>query len=77
MFADLCGFEYGEFVHSTVDSHIYEDQIESIEEYLSRSEMPSPTLKLFKVNNWEEYNMNSFILDNYHSHPHIKIPVAV
>lgn len=77
MLADICGFEYGELVHWTADSHIYEDQMEAVQEYLSRDIVDNPTLKLQSVEKIEDYKMSSYELMDYNPHPHIKIPVAV
>ena len=77
MLAQQCGFEPYEFVHSTADSHIYEDQIPAIEEYLARPKPDSPRLVLNKARDIESYAMSDFQLEEYNPEPAIKIPVAV
>jgi thymidylate synthase len=77
MLAQQCGFEPYEFVHSTVDSHIYEDQIPAVEEYLSREKPDSPRLNLHKAADIESYSIDDFEVVGYDPLPKIEIPVAV
>jgi len=77
MLAQQCGYEPYEFVHSTVDSHIYEDQIPAVEEYLSRPKPDSPQLQLNKADDIESYKTEDFKIVNYNPLPPIEIPVAV
>lgn len=77
MFAQQCGREAGTFVHHTNDSHIYLNQIEKIEEYLSRPEIPSPTLTIKKAKDIYSYTMDDFVVENYNPGSKIDMPVAV
>jgi len=77
MLAQQCGFEPWEFVHETVDSHIYIDQIPAVEEYLSRSKPPSPKLKLNKAADIYSYKPEDFVIEDYNPLPAMKVPVAV
>jgi len=77
MLAQQCGLEPYEFVHSTVDSHIYVNQIDAVEEYLARSKPDSPKLKLNKVEDIYSYAVDDFKLIDYNPLPKIEIPVAV
>ncbi|MGH7174764.1 MAG: thymidylate synthase [Minisyncoccia bacterium] len=77
MLAQQVGLRPYEFVHSTADSHIYEDQIPAVEEYLSRPKTPSPRLELTKADDITSYTMYSFKLTEYEPQAAIKIPVAV
>ncbi len=77
MLAQQTGYTPHEFVHSTVDSHIYWDQIEAVEEYLSTSVIDSPKLTINKASDIFSYKMEDFQLQGFQSGPVIKIPVAV
>jgi len=89
LFAKIGGFEPYEFIHNANDCHIYVDQIPAVEEYLSRSEVDSPKLKLIDrkkavfgnnlINKSSilDYKVEDFIIENYNPQPAIKIPVAV
>lgn len=67
-----------EFVHFTADSHIYESQIKSVEEYLSRESPPdSPKLSIKKAKDIFSYTVEDFELIDYNPLDKIEIPVAV
>lgn len=77
MFAQQFGFKPYEFVHSTVDSHIYLDQISAVEEYLATPVIESPTLELNRAPDMVSYKVDDFKLLNFNQGPNIKVPVAV
>ena len=77
MLAQQTGYTPHEFVHSTVDSHIYWDQIEAVEEYLSTPVIDSPKLTINNAPDIFSYKMEDFQLQGFQSGPVIKIPVAV
>ena len=77
MIAQQTGYKPKEFVHSTVDSHIYENQIDAVEEYLSRPEKTSPRIYINKAKDIFSYTMSDFSILEYNPHDPIKIPVAV
>ena len=66
-----------EFVHMTADSHIYGDQIQSVEEYLGLPEMDSPKLKIRKAKDIFSYIPEDFEITDFVSGPKLEIPVAV
>lgn len=66
-----------EFVHVTADSHIYEDQLEGVKEYLSLPEIPSPRLEIKKAKDIFSYQPEDFVLTEFEPGPVVKIPVAV
>jgi thymidylate synthase len=66
-----------EFVHMTADSHIYENQINAVEQYLDLPEVPSPKLEICKAKDIFSYNVDDFVLKDYNPGPKIDIPVAV
>jgi len=78
MIAQVCGLEYGEFVHTLGDTHIYTNHFDQVREQLSRSTFPLPTLEINKnVKSIFDFTIDDFELKNYVSHPAIKAPIAV
>jgi thymidylate synthase len=78
MIAQVCDLELGEFIHTFGDVHIYSNHREQVNEQLSRSPFPLPTMKINpEVKNIFEFKFEDFQLENYQSHPAIKAPVAV
>jgi thymidylate synthase len=77
----------GELSCSLGDCHIYSNHIDGIKEQLSRNPFPLPTLKHVKsddfykslgedLNLLTNLNINDFIIDNYQSHPPIRLPLS-
>jgi thymidylate synthase len=77
MFAQQAGYTPWQFVHTTVDSHIYTDQVAAVEEYLARPKGDSPKLNLYKAADILSYKPEDFEVVDYNPQPPIKIPVAV
>ena len=77
MLAQQCNLQPNELVHSVADAHIYENQIEAVEQYLARPKPDSPKLVLKKVPSIFEYTMDCFEVIDYNPLESIKIPVAV
>lgn len=77
MLAQQCDLEPYELICSIADAHCYIDQVPAIEEYLSRPEIPSPTLELNKAQDIFSYSLDDFNVNDYNPAPFIKIPVAV
>lgn len=78
MMAQVCGLEYGDFIHTFGDVHLYSNHIEQAKLQLSREPFALPQMKLNpEVKDLFEFSIDDFTLENYESHPHIKAPVAV
>ena len=78
MIAQVCNLEYGDFVHSFGDVHIYNNHMDQVHLQLSRAPYPLPTMKINPaIKSIFEFNFEDFSLENYQSHPGIKAPVAV
>lgn len=78
MIAQVCDLQYGEFIHTFGDVHIYNNHLEQVHTQLSRQPFPPPTMKLNPdVRNIFDFTFEDFTLENYQSHPAIKAPVAV
>ena len=60
------------------DCHIYLNQIDGVKEQLNREPYPLPTVKISDrvVNDISEYTLDDIILENYQSHPTIKMPLS-
>lgn len=78
MIAQVCGLEYGEFIHTFGDVHIYSNHLDQVNLQLSREIRPLPTMKINpSVKDILDYTYEDFTLENYNPHPAIKAPVAV
>lgn len=77
MLAQQADLEPWELMHTTVDSHIYVNQIEGVEAYLSRPTPDSPRLEVRKASSIEEDTPADFKLTGYHPEDAIMFPVAV
>ena len=78
MIAQVCGLEYGDFVHSFGDVHLYNNHFEQAELQLSRTPFHLPTMKINPaVKDIFSFQFEDFSLENYECHPGIKAPVAV
>lgn len=78
MVAQVCDLQYGEFIHSFGDVHLYNDHFEQAKLQLTRSPRPLPQMKINPaVKNIFEFKLEDFELVNYDPHPHIKAKVSV
>jgi thymidylate synthase len=78
MIAQVCNLNYGDFVHSFGDVHLYNNHIEQATLQLSREPYPLPEMKLNSdVKDIFSFAFEDFTLENYQHHPAIKAPVAV
>jgi thymidylate synthase len=78
MVAQVCDLQYGDFVHSFGDVHLYNNHLEQAKLQLSRTPFPLPTMKLNPdVKDIFAFKYEDFILENYQHHSAIKGKVAV
>ena len=78
MVAQVCGLEYGDFVHSFGDVHLYNNHIEQAQLQLTRQPFPLPTMRINpEIKDIFGFTFDDFTLENYQCHPAIKAPVAV
>jgi len=78
MVAQVCGLEYGDFIHTLGDAHLYNNHIEQAKLQLSRPPYPLPTMEINPaVKDLFNFKFEDFNLKNYEAHPHIKGAVAV
>lgn len=78
MVAQVCGLQYGDFIHTLGDAHLYNNHIEQAKLQLSRDTKALPTMKINpEVKDIFDFKFEDFTLENYDPHPHIKGVVAV
>jgi thymidylate synthase len=78
MIEQVCDLQYGDFVHSFGDVHLYNNHFEQAKTQLARKPFPLPTMKINPaVKDIFSFKFEDFTLENYESHPAIKAPVAV
>ncbi|RUL87752.1 thymidylate synthase [Tautonia sociabilis] len=76
--AHVTGVQVGEFIHTIGDAHIYSNHLEQVDEQLSRSPFPPPTLRIDPaVSSLDEVRREQIVLENYRHHPTLKGEVAV
>jgi thymidylate synthase len=76
MLAQECGYEVGEFAHTIIDAHIYENHIDGLKEQLTRTPGPLPSMTIAKKPIFE-LTVEDFELKDYVAAPKIKFGVAV
>lgn len=78
MVAQVCNLEYGDFIHTLGDAHLYNNHIEQARLQLSRDPKRLPVMEINpEVKNISDFKFEDFTLKNYEAHPHIKGAVAV
>ena len=78
MVAQVCELEYGDFIHSFGDVHIYNNLREQVELQLTREPRDLPTMKINpEIKDIFAFKYEDFTLENYNPHPAIKGVVAV
>jgi thymidylate synthase len=78
MVAQVCHLEYGDFIHSFGDVHIYNNLREQVDLQLTREPRELPQMKLNpEIKNIFDFKYEDFTLENYNPHPAIKGVVAV
>ncbi|MCQ2295236.1 MAG: thymidylate synthase [Bacteroidales bacterium] len=78
MIAQACGLQYGDFIHTLGDAHIYNNHIDQCRLQLSRTPRPLPTMHLNpEKHNIFDFDYSDFTLEGYDPHPHIKGEVSI
>ena len=78
MMAQVCGLEPGEFVHTTGDTHLYQNHLEQARLQLTREPRPLPRMVINpEVKCIFDFKFEDFKLEDYNPHPHIKAQVSV
>ena len=76
MLAKETGFEAGEFAHTLVDAHIYENHIDAIKTQLERKPGKLPSLEIADKP-FFDLTFDDIKLKDYNPQPFIKFEVAV
>lgn len=78
MIAKVCDLEYGTFVHTFGDVHLYNNHREQAEKQLKRTPRNLPTMIIDKKpDSLFDYQYEDFKLVDYRPYPKISAPVAV
>ncbi len=78
MIAQVVGMQAGELVHTFGDAHLYLNHLEQARTQLEREPRPLPRMWIDpQVERLEDFRFESFRLDGYDPHPHIKAPISV
>ncbi|GIM59154.1 thymidylate synthase [Capnocytophaga canimorsus] len=78
MIAQVCGYQYGDFVHTFGDVHIYTNHLEQVQLQLSRTPRVLPIMKINpQVKDIFDFTFDDFTLEGYDPYPAIKGQVSV
>ena len=78
MLAQVCGYQYGELIHTFGDAHIYLNHLEQVHTQLERTPRPLPKMKINPdVKDIFSFKYEDFELVDYNPYPHIKAEVSV
>ena len=78
MIAQVCNLQYGDFVHTLGDAHIYKNHFKQVKTQLKRKPKTLPKMIINpKIKNIFDFKFDDFILVDYDPHPHIKGKVAI
>ena len=78
MIAQVTDLAVGEFIWTGGDCHIYHNHLDQVNEQLSRTPYPLPSLWLNPaIDNIFAFDFNDITIENYQSHPTIKAQVAI
>jgi thymidylate synthase len=81
MLAHLTDTAPGVYHHTISDAHVYEDQVDAVEQLTGREPLRLPTVRLtadgLAITDIHDFRAEHFELSDYHPHPSIgRIPVA-
>ena len=76
MIAKETGFEPGEFAHTIIDCHVYENHVEGLKEQLKRTPRELPKLNIADKA-FDELGFDDITVEGYEPDPVIKFEVAV
>jgi len=78
MMAQVTGYEPGDFIHTTGDTHLYLNHLEQARLQLSREPRPLPRMVINPdVKSIFDFQYDDFRLEGYEPWPHIKADVSV
>lgn len=78
MMAQVTGLRPGDFIHTTGDTHLYQNHLNQARLQLTRTPRPLPTMRLNpEVKSLFDFRFEDFTLENYDPYDHIKATVSV
>ena len=78
MIAQVCNLQYGDFIHTLGDAHIYKNHFEQVKTQLTREPKTLPKMIINpNIKNIFDFKFEDFDLVDYNPHPHIKGKVAI
>lgn len=78
MFAQVLGYELGEFIFDIGDCHAYDRHLDKLEEQIKRPTYPAPTLWINpEVKNFYDFTIDDFELIDYQHGDKISYEVAI
>ena len=78
LMAQVTGLRPGDFIHTTGDTHLYQNHLSQARLQLTRTPRPLPTMRLNpEVKSLFDFRFEDFTLENYDPYDHIKATVAV
>jgi len=78
MVAQVVNMIPDEFIWVGGDTHIYNNHVDQLKELIQRDSYPLPKLKLNKnIESIYDFRYEDIVIENYKSHPNIKMDVAV
>ena len=77
MMAQVCGLQFGEYIQTIGDAHLYMNHISQAKLQLTRQPKPLPSMQIEKQKSIFDYRIEHFKLLNYDYHPRIPAEVSV
>lgn len=78
MFAQVCGYELGDYIYIMGDAHIYERHIEPLQQQISLPSYSAPKLWINpEVKSFYDFTIDDFRLQEYDHGPTISMEVAI
>ena len=80
MVAHLTNLKPGRFIHTIGDAHIYSTHVNAVKKQLGRTPQPQPTMRFrgaTRIHEIDDFKLESFIIEDYSSWPHISGKMAV
>lgn len=78
MVAQVTKLNFGDFIHTFGDAHLYDNHVEQSKEQLTRDVRSLPTVTLNpSITSIFDFTYEDIEVFNYNPHPHISAPIAV